>query len=168
MLIYHPAFDTSHCAYRILKIFNTIDSISHLEADRLKIIDFYLVFPKQIKNIRFPRAVKTGKIRSAINSIDDTYRPCKSPFLIFQKMNIIQEKVLKSLVMNEYLDYSFSNKSYKQGAKFKLLSLSEPLFDNFFPFEVEKEIINFFTTYEVDGKDGLKDRTQMLEFRYDK
>jgi len=168
MLIYHPAFDASHCAYRILKIFNVNTKITRFEEDRIKLIDFYMVFPKQIKSIRFPRSFKLGKLKNILNSIDDTYRPCKSPYLIFQKMNIIQEKVLKNLILNEYLEFSSIDNTYFKGKKFEILSLSEPLFDNFIPLEIEKEILNFLISFEIDGKDGLKDRTKLMEFRYDK
>lgn len=167
MLIYHPAFDASHCSYRILKILSKISLDKSIEKDRIKIIDFYMVFPKQMRSIRFPQNLGARKIRSELDKINDSYRPCRSPFLIQQKMSIIQDKVLNSLVTNEYLSYISSKNEYTQGSKFSHLALSNSLFSNFINKDLENLILDFFINCPLNGKDGLKDRTALMEFRYD-
>ncbi|MCH7337106.1 ABC-three component system middle component 5 [Acinetobacter sp. NIPH 2699] len=168
MLIYHPAFDASHCTYRILKLFNILEENQYIDADRIKIIDFYIVFPKQIKFIKFPKEVRGKFIRKELENINDTYRPCKNKFLMAKKMSFIQEKVLQSLVINEYLDKSSSSNEYKKGNKFSQLALSLPILDAYITYNVEKLIFDFLLNYSLNGKDGLKDRTALMEFRYDK
>lgn len=168
MLIYHPAFDASHCSYRILKLFNIVQDNHYLEEERIKIIDFYLVFPKKIKFIRFPKEVKSKFIRKEIENINDSYRPCKNHFLMAKKMSFIQEKVLQSLVINEYLNKKEGSNEYTKGGKFSQLSLTPSLLDTYISYEVENLIFDFLLNYKVNGKDGLKDRTALMEFRYDR
>lgn len=168
MLIYHPAFDASHCSFRILKLFNILNENKYIEEERIKIIDFYIVFPKKIKFIRFPKEIKAKYIRKALDSINDSYRPCKNHFLMAKKMSFIQEKVLQSLVINEYLNKREGSNEYKRGEKFSQLALSTPILDTYINHEVEVLIFDFLLNCELNGKDGLKDRTTLMEFRYDK
>lgn len=168
MLIYHPAFDASHCSFRILKLFNILNEDQYIEKDRIKIIDFYIVFPKKIKYIRFPKDVKGKYIRKNIESINDSYRPCKNQFLMAKKMSFIQEKVLQVLVINEYLSKREGSNEYSRGGKYSQLALSIPILDTYINHEVEVLIFDFLLNYELNGKDGLKDRTTLMEFRYDK
>jgi hypothetical protein len=167
MLIYHPAFDASHCSYRIVKLFNILDEKRYIEEDRIKIIDFYTVFPKQIKYIKFPRSINSRYIRKEIDKINDIYRPCKSSFLMAKKMSFIQEKVLQILVINEFLDKRESSKEYKRGGKFNQLALSTPIFEEYIQHEVEELLLNFLLNHPLNGNDGLKSRTSLMEFRYD-
>ena len=167
MLIYHPAFDASHCAFRILKLFNTLSDIDFLELDRIKIIDFYIVFPKTMKYIKYPQNIDSKKIRKELNLINNTYRPCRNPYLISKKMSIIQDKVLSILVTNEYLSFNNLDNSYSKGQKFNQLSLKSTLFENSLKYEIEVLVLKFLLTHPINNKDGLKDRTSLMEFRYD-
>lgn len=167
MLIYHPAFDASHCAFRILKLFNSLTDIEYLELDRIKIIDFYIVFPKTMKYIKYPQDMDSKKIRKELNLINDTYRPCRNPYLISKKMSVIQDKVLQVLVINEYLSFSSIDNSYSKGQKFNQLSLTNTLFENSLKHEIEILVLEFLLNHPINNKDGLKDRTSLMEFRYD-
>ncbi|MDC4998225.1 hypothetical protein OHW19_16765 [Acinetobacter baumannii] len=167
MLIYHPAFDASHCSYRIVKLFNRLEEYQYIEEDRIKIIDFYTVFPKQIKYIKFPKSINSRYIRKEIDKINDTYRPCKSPFLMAKKMSFIQEKVLQVLVINEFLDKRGGTNEYKKGSKFNQLALSPSILEEYIQPEVENLILNFLLSHPLNGTDGLKSRSALMEFRYD-
>ena len=168
MLIYHPAFDASHCVYRILKIFEKIEDNNSIEIERVKIIDFYMVFPKKIQQIRLTRSKKLSKVKESVKQLDDTYRQCNSPFLIFQKMNMIQDKVLITLVKNEILTFCNENKVYKKGTRFPQNSSNIQLFEDYLSTDDEKEFTDFLYFTPIDGKHGLKSRTNLMEYRYDK
>lgn len=60
MLIYHPAYDIYHTAYRILCLLGNEDKMC-IEYERARIYDFVLLFPHDLKNVRLP--VGTGGIR---------------------------------------------------------------------------------------------------------
>ncbi len=167
MLIYHPAFDASHCAYRILKILNSLDINKSIEEDRIKIIDFYVVFPKKIGDIRFPKSLKSSTIRKEIKLVNDIYRPCKNPFLISQKMAIIQNKIINNLMLQEYIEFSELKNGYVRGLKFENLALSQSLFEKYLSFNSEKILLDFFLNQPLNGDDGLKARTALMEYRYD-
>lgn len=44
-MIYSPAFDLYHCIYRMLQILGRFTEGDIMETDRLRIYDFYLLFP---------------------------------------------------------------------------------------------------------------------------
>ena len=48
---YHPAFDVYNCIFRMLRIL-ICKEIKKIETSRLRLFDFYLVFPGLIKKIR--------------------------------------------------------------------------------------------------------------------
>jgi hypothetical protein len=52
MLIYHQRNDIFHCAFRLLSILSLTDK-NNIELARLKIIDFYIVFPHLVGNIAY-------------------------------------------------------------------------------------------------------------------
>lgn len=59
-MIYHPRNDIYHCCFRIVSILS-LSNLSSIELDKLKIIDFYLVFPIFLtdrKYFTFPKKIK--------------------------------------------------------------------------------------------------------------
>ena len=48
MIIYNPAFDIYHCVYRMISILSNLVN-EKIEVDKLRILDFYMVFPGEIK-----------------------------------------------------------------------------------------------------------------------
>ena len=54
MLIYHPVHDINHCLYRILALLE-ISKHKEIDWELIKLMDFYVLFPHQLKNIKpFP------------------------------------------------------------------------------------------------------------------
>lgn len=162
MLIYHPAFDSSNCCYRLITIFRYLDPNIELELDRLKIIDFYLVFPKKLSTTRVPNEFK--KLKVELKKIDDTYRPCSNPFYMARKMGGIQEQVLNKLVSNQIL--KFKNNTYSRGENFSKITINGNL-SQFLSKETERVFLEYLTSYPLKGKDGIKHRTLLMEYRYD-
>jgi len=78
MLLYHPAFDTYHSAFRLLLLmWNSGDRETHYA--RLRILDFYLLFPAELESMSFPRNMireksRWKKLRSRYNQITDPRR----------------------------------------------------------------------------------------------
>lgn len=164
MLIYHPAFDSSNCCYRLITLFKNLTPSILLEKDRLKIIDFYMVFPKKLSATRVPNEFK--KLKLELRKIDDTYRPCNNPFFMAKKMSGIQEQVLNKLVSNKILKFDTNSNLYSRGENFSKIMINgnlSPLFSK----ETERVFLNYLTTYPLKGKDGIKHRTLLMEYRYD-
>lgn len=53
MLVYHPAYDMYHTCYRILSILDESKN-ECLEVERVRIYDFILLFPHELKNVKLP------------------------------------------------------------------------------------------------------------------
>jgi hypothetical protein len=130
----------------------------------LKIIDFYVVFPKKLSATRVPNEFR--KLKSELKKIDDTYRPCSNPFFMAKKIGGIQEQVLNKLVSNKILNFDTKSDSYSRGenfSKFAIEGTLSPLLSK----EIEKIFLEYLTTYPLMGKDGIKHRTLLMEYRYD-
>ncbi|KAA8735523.1 hypothetical protein F4V57_01630 [Acinetobacter qingfengensis] len=164
MLIYHPAFDSSNCCYRLITIFNHLNPRVTLEKDRLKIIDFYVVFPKKLSTTRIPNEFR--KLKSELKKINDTYRPCSNPFFMAKKMGGIQEQVLKKLVSSKILSFDINSNSYGRGENFSKLEINGDL-SPFLSQENKELFLEYLTNYPLKGKDGIKHRTLLMEYRYD-
>ena len=50
--MYNQAFDLYHTLFRMLHILNKYDVNEKVEVERLRMWDFYLLFPNKIHNIR--------------------------------------------------------------------------------------------------------------------
>ena len=62
MLVYHPIYDSYHCIFRILCILHDIQQVD-IEVDLIRILDFYVLFPSRLKNIKFKNS-PTGLVFS--------------------------------------------------------------------------------------------------------
>ncbi|MDX2353240.1 ABC-three component system middle component 5 [Stutzerimonas xanthomarina] len=63
MLMYHPAFDANHCLYRIVSILRATDD-QQISWPLLRMLDFYYLFPGQLKNIKLNHPGFRGGLNS--------------------------------------------------------------------------------------------------------
>lgn len=52
MIVYNQAFDLYHTIFRLLHFLNKFENQTILEIERVRIWDFYLLFPSKIHEIR--------------------------------------------------------------------------------------------------------------------
>ena len=166
MLLYHPLYDAHHCVYRLLMLRRDC-VISDLYWDQLKILDFYNLFPHFLSDIRLPRELISR--RPLLRRIKKPYEDLPSSKRLVFELGEIQEQTAKSMVAKGIFDRD----ALVQGKIVvrenmidkKLLSLIESN-----PFR-DQEWYKFLTTelslVPVFGADGLKDRTGLMEYRYD-
>lgn len=166
MLVYHSAFDMYHCVYRMIQLLSNLKH-DFVELERLRIWDYYLAFPNEMAKIKFERDNKDIK-----NLFPDKYNPYEVVLdgkIIFEKMKPYQLVAIKTLASHGLIDknYLSENRVTKIEEKFSknILEQFEPLSDR------ENNIIKIMTTYFYNmplyGEKGLKDRTNLLEYRYD-
>jgi hypothetical protein len=166
MLAYNPAYDIYHCIYRMIFILKKIKTDEPIEIDRLRIIDFYLVFPYLISEIKFPR--ETSGIKKSFLPYSTKYRKVTNKFVTFQTMKPLQDQAIDYLCLKGYIYYSHEE---MVAPTLLINSFNAPLRDFYFkdvPEVVEQKLFNFILNYNFYGKDGLKDRTSLMEFKYDK
>ena len=58
MIVYNQAFDYYHAIYRMIKLLANYKLDNFIEVDRLRIWDYYLLFPQEIHSIRLKREEK--------------------------------------------------------------------------------------------------------------
>lgn len=165
MLIYNQAYDTYHTIFRMLLLSSRI--LKPIEVDKLRILDFYYVYPTELLDIKKPLGFK--KYEKFLNPEINKYDRVMNPKRIFYKMNNIQLQAIKALVAYGYFDSeSFENGTIKITNK----KMSEEL--NFAIENAIKQNFNIIslltgplTEIDLYGHLGLKERTGLIEFRYD-
>ena len=166
MLTYHPALDAYHAAFRTLLLVR-FDIGREFPEDTLRILDFYLTFPALIEDITLPQNLRRWKRR--FSSQKNPYHYPAIPSAVFAQITPIHEHAVRTLAARELLD----PEAAKAGT---LVSTDRSLPDQLSArlrsrTEESSELLGFLTgdlaSIPLYGPRGLKDRTKLLEYRYD-
>ena len=169
MLIYHPAFDLYNCIFRMLQLL-TFMKEDEIEVDRLRLWDFYLTFPGEIRKIQFPRELldlrKVFKERTP-NPYEDLLDSKK----IIERMKPYQLTALKSIASYEFigsedLTRGVVKKVAMEKIPQELKALLTPDQSDIEKLNVLK-LVTGFRDLPLFGATGLKARTGLIEFNYD-
>jgi hypothetical protein len=164
MLIYHPAFDAYHCVYRMTLL---TQAVTELEYSKLRILDFYLCFPAEIANIALPNNLQ--KIRPIAKQAANKVRGPVSSIRTFHDLEHIQNSAARLLAASDVFD----SKKLEEGI---ISRTSRAL-----PMEFSRTtsdssnqtgtLIDFVLTQlsalPLRGNGGLKQRSRLMEYRYD-
>lgn len=166
MLTYHPAFDRYHCVYRILLLTTRIKT-EVTEVDRIRIWDFYFVFPLQAKNISFPQELSLFKRR--YDFTDNPYEEIVDAQRIFSRMKPYQLEAINYLAAYGFIESeSLTNgiiKRTRTPIPHELLVHMNQLDEQ--QHYVISLIQSPLNELPLTGDKGLKFRTKLLDFRYD-
>ena len=168
MLLYHPATDFYHCWMRLASILCDCGP-EGIEYDRIRIIDFLLCFPLKICECKLPAAHSKG-IRKQIKQLPKSYEDPDSIRLAFTQMNKIQGQVAMDMVIKGIVQRD----SYREGILIpspesfagELLRSVAPEWETRSN-EWYRLTVGVLLSIPLNGKNGLKDRSGLLEFRYD-
>lgn len=167
MIGYHPALDPTHAAFRIVRLF-CMERGRMWERDRLRIADFFLLFPAAIPTMRLPR----GQVRwrAVFQHRSNRYWRSGHPKAHFDRVRPFHDAGTRLLLgvgairvrdvaghtMTEFvvdrLPPGLLRRAQKRNSE-----------DSEFTDFVRQVIL----VEELTGASGLKDRTGLLEFRYD-
>lgn len=166
MLVYHPAFDIYNCVFRILQLLQHMNQ-KEVEVDRIRIWDFYLTFPNETRNIRFPNSLNDLK-KIFYKYPPNPYEDLIDPKRIIDRMKSYQLSALKCLASYGLIDSVLLTKNIiKRTEK----PIPEELNIKVLELTIEKsnviKLIVGFWELPLYGKMGLKDRTGLIEFKYD-
>lgn len=166
MLIYHPAFDIYNCVFRILQLLSHMKQ-EEVEVDRLRIWDFYLTFPNEARNISYPATLSELKSifkKKAPNPYEDLIDSKR----IIERMKSYQLSALKYLASYGLIDSTLLAKNIVRRT---IKEIPSELSSKFNELTIEKQnvikLIVGFWELPLYGKYGLKDRTGLIEFKYD-
>jgi len=165
-LTYHPAFDSYHCAYRILLLIKQV-KMSKVEVDRMRIWDFYFVFPQEVKHITIPRDLWSFK--KVFENNTNPYENLANPQRIFDRMKPFQLAAFNYLAAYGFIEskqlakgiIERTDKTIPEELLVKMNKLSDQ----------QNHVIGLISSPLNDislyGAGGLKDRTKLLDFKYD-
>ncbi|EOE0253691.1 ABC-three component system middle component 5 [Enterobacter hormaechei] len=164
MLIYHPAYDAYHCLFRMIAL---IDHVNEIEVDKARILDFYLIFPALVSEIRMPH--NYNSVKKEAKKYSNEYRNPINIRSTFRDMHEIQMAAIRCLAATGLIEIKSlekdiikrTDKSIPDGL---LLSMRDFLNAKE---EIHTFVIRHLSQFHLTGKDGLKDRTNLMEFRYD-
>jgi len=171
MIMYNPAFDLYHSIFRMAHIASKLDGDESLEIDKVRIWDFYLLFPDKVHTITIRRD------EDELRKYRSTYlRPENNPYefkgenrKLFEWIKPVQVSALNNLVSCGIL----SKSRYDAGrvsvadheALIRFLKRTGDISDR------ERNVLAFMSTLSrfmsMTGEYGLKARTKLLESRYD-
>ncbi len=169
MISYQPALDRYHTVFRLLALVEHLKSCLPIDVDKLRILDFYLIFPFRLEAFRSKQSHtqfrKVGKSYRAMQP----YGGIPDDASLFLRMAPVQALAIDTLVAHALIDPD----AYKQGVIMAgegetpaLLAQAIAAFvaDNVPLFEVIRILA---CDYLLLGDDGLKRRSGLMEYKYD-
>ena len=167
MLIYHPAFDAYHCAFRAVVITNTL---AELELARLRIVDFYLCFPAEVANIQLPH--DHTEIRKIARSIKSDYRGPVNSIRTFKEMEPLQVAAARMLAASGIVDSGkleggVVSRTSMQVPQYLVALEGADVCPGTPAAAVREYILSRLSRIPLTGSGGLKRRTALMEYRYD-
>jgi len=168
-LTYNEAFDPYHTVFRFLRLREGCNIKKALHFDVLRILDFYLLFPFRIQgmSLHSEDIGWRGISRSYANLTP--YGEIPDDLSIFSKMEPFQRAAVTSLCnVGALSEEAWS----KDEVLFEEIELNENLILrckelNHSMADILDILSAIIEHYPLLGRNGLKDRTGLLEFRYD-
>lgn len=171
MIIYNQAFDYYHAIYRMIRLLTHYKRDEFVEVDRLRIWDFYLLFPEQVHSISLKkgdediREMRKKFVRQKNNPYNQVFDNKK----VFEKLRPYQLTALQCLA-----SYGIINKELLKENRVSVIS-EKLLLDYNAKFNelsyTEQNVIAlmtlYFSTVSLFGPDGLKRRTNLMVSKYD-
>lgn len=157
-----------HTVFRLLQFLNRFDTEIQIEVDRLRIWDFYLLFPDKIQDITFERDII--KLRKQyIRETNNPYEKITEDRKIFEKIKPYQLAALNCIASYGIIEKSVLN---QQRILITNKNLLNEFVNNFGELPAkEQNVISLMTGHffkmSMFGKDGLKQRTNLIESKYD-
>ncbi|HCU0649207.1 TPA: hypothetical protein VDU70_005320 [Pseudomonas aeruginosa] len=168
-ITFQAAFDPFHALFRFFRIMEITSGLDSLTVDHARILDFYLLYPFRSGEIKLrSEHRKYKRVASDFNYLKP-YGELPDSFVLFSRMQSMQVAALDTLVSNGYLDATaYSRKEIKLTGK---LAPSEVLARIHALNEEQSKLVDLIkvlaSEYSIFGRDGLKARTGLLEYRYD-
>lgn len=171
MILYNNAFDLYHTIFRMLHLLSKIEEDKVIEIDRIRIWDYYLLFTNEIFNIKSTKNKKEyNQLLKKLNiKKNNPYQQIYDQRKTLEKIKPYQLSALNCLASYNIIDKEYLLKEEVKINSFDLLKRytqsTGDLSDR------EKNIIiimtSFFRDISLIGNNGLKERSNLMESKYD-
>jgi hypothetical protein len=161
--MYHPVFDPYHTILRILEILVYGNGDGYTK-NQIRIMDFYLSFPEFVKDIKTTRSLMYKK-KSVSPETNKYYTPDERK-AVFIQMEEIHEAALRVLVTSGIV-------GSEEGRYFVITDELTGSLEDLVQQRIQetKEVLDVLVELADQtppiGEGSLKDRTGLLEHRYD-
>lgn len=138
-----------------------------IEFAKLRVIDFYFVFPHLVCNISLPRIDGASQLKKVSKSLPLPYEKLPDTKSLFSEMGDFQIQAAHILKAKNILNLHDGVLVCK-GDTFSSDLISELVCNrNFLKDEFFSTLVNVFYQIPLLGDNGLKMRTGLMEYRYD-
>lgn len=168
-LTYNEAFDPYHAAFRFMRLHLACDVSARMPFDTLRILDFYLLFPFRLQAMKlFSDDTGWRKVSKSYEE-QAPYGTMPDDNSIFARMEPFQRAAVSSLVKSGHLspdawdinEVQFTTEMLPSTVTNRCAELNTRMAD------VVDILCQIKARYPLGGRDGLKNRTGLLEYRYD-
>lgn len=169
MLLYHPATDFFHCWMRFAFILCKCGD-NGIEFDRVRIIDFLLCFPQELNNCTLPvkfRQILSQQLKQLPKTYEDPYS-IRQGFAQMKKVQcqVAMDMVAKGIVQRDaYREGVLIPRTESENVSMLLESVAQNW--NVKDENLQNMTITALLSIPLNGKNGLKERSGLMEFRYD-
>lgn len=140
-----------------------------LPRDLFRILDFYFLFPASLQNLRFRPEHQRMKRRAAATKRAPPYGPRPDDLVLFERMRPYQDAALDTLALHGFLSDEALSDGWvapeNKPVPTELLGRIE--ITNATEADLLTALRTIAQEYQLEGVNGLKDRTRLLEHRYD-
>jgi hypothetical protein len=165
MLTYHPAFDLYNATFRILRLLDPLNGEA-LELDRLRILDFYLLFPFLLGGIEFPAAAI--KYKKHFVKKPSEYENISDPKRLFMRLEPYQLAALQCLAAYSLIDPIALKEEVVKRTSTALPPELQKAIDLRNRESIEIDLLSGpFAKADLYGASGLKFKSDLFEYRYD-
>jgi len=171
MIVYNQAFDLYHTIFRFLQFLNRFENGTVIEIERIRIWDFYFLFPSRIHDITLKKSESDiRKLRKVfIKDSNNPYEKITEDRKIFEKIKPYQLAALNCIASYGIIEKEFLSQHRIRISNKEVLVQFVENFEELSP--REKNVISLMTSHfnqmSLFGSNGLKSRTNLMESRYD-
>ncbi len=171
MLVYHSVFDVFHTVFRMMQLIHHLET-KEIELDRFRMMDFYLVFPGELRKFNFKElGSEFQKYKKVLPKEENRYESIDDPFKTLERMRPYQMDAIRFLISYGYLE----SKAFESKNIIKILNKEIPIeiIESWSSTArpVNKNalllLIGGFSTVIFYGEKGLKSKTGLLVHKYD-
>lgn len=165
-LVFEPAYDPYHTVFRIERLI-TLSNKPVIEIDRLRIADFYECFPIMVDQFRHRKGETRFRRISRTAHIPYSGKP--DGRVVFSRMQPTQTAAIRTLASAGYLSPAALTAGLaevttkvipaKLKSRLEAVNTENPLLTEF--------LTSVLNDFPLDGIDGLKHRSALLDHRYD-
>lgn len=168
-LSFQAALDPYHAVFRLFRLLPILEQCGAVEINKVRILDFYLAFPFRVGGMKFKQG--HGRYRKVAQEFATAapYGGQPDDKLLFDRMEPMQRAAIQTLVAQGFIDGSeleggLIKATLKPAPEVLKARAGEQNKNEEFLMELLGVLCSDYPLY---GENGLKDRTQLMEYRYD-